>query len=92
MDEAPETLGSAYEDSDFRVDTSEYPNHPEGVTMRTSSSSIHVVNLLNIAERNRIIESWKILGDLIMVRGTDGIVYVRPDALDRLIEKLRTDR
>lgn len=59
--------------------------------MYASSSSIHVVNLLNIAERKRIIEGWEILGDLIMLRGTEGIVYVRPEALERLIQDLRAD-
>ncbi|MEX0601481.1 MAG: hypothetical protein WD205_12600 [Rhodothermales bacterium] len=60
--------------------------------MYASASSIHAINLLNIAERNRVIEGWQVLGDLIMLRGKEGVVYVRPEALDRVIEEFRTDR
>lgn len=60
--------------------------------MYASSSSNHVVNLLNVAERNGIISSWKLLGDRILLCGPEGTFRIRPKALDRFIEMLRTER
>lgn len=60
--------------------------------MYASCSSRHAVNLLNVAERNGIITGWKVLGDFIMLCGPEGTFSVRAEALERLIERLRTDR
>lgn len=54
------------------------------------SDSLHPDHtyLLNAAERMQIIDTWKVLGAVVMVRQSNSNFYVKPDALERLLKNL----
>lgn len=60
----------------------------QAYAMLSDSLDADFTYMLNAAQRMQIIDTWKVLGPVFMVRQSDANFYVKPGALERLLKNL----